>query len=90
MFNQLGDLERCALRSGNVQSAADWRAVLEPVIARYRGTAKRLYFRGDAAFANPEIYEFLAAKEWVMRSVCRPTGVLQDKIGYLRAPPASA
>jgi hypothetical protein len=29
------------------------------VVARYRGTLKRLYFRGDAAFANPEIYEFL-------------------------------
>jgi hypothetical protein len=27
-------------------------AVLEPVIARYRGTAKHRYFRGDAAFAN--------------------------------------
>jgi hypothetical protein len=29
------------------------------VIARYRGIVKRLYFRGDAAFANPEIYKFL-------------------------------
>jgi hypothetical protein len=36
--------------------------VLEPVIARYRGTVKRVYFRGDAAFANPEIYEFLEAE----------------------------
>jgi hypothetical protein len=31
------------------------------VITRYRGTGKRLYFRGDAAFANPEMYEFLEA-----------------------------
>ena len=62
VFNQLGDVERCALRSGNVHSADGWRAVLEPVVARYRGTVKRLYFRGDAAFANPEIYEFLEAK----------------------------
>src|SRR5512142_1451021 len=54
VFNQLGDLERCALRSGNVHSAADWRAVLEPVVVRYRGTVKQRYFRGDAAFANPE------------------------------------
>jgi hypothetical protein len=29
-----------------------WRAVLEPVIARYQDTLKRLYFRGDAAFAE--------------------------------------
>src|SRR4051812_18536336 len=53
VFNQLGDLERCALRSGNVHSAAGWRDVLEPVVVRYRGTVKRRYFRGDAAFANP-------------------------------------
>lgn len=62
VFNQLGDLERCALRPGNVHSAASWRDVLEPVVARYRGTVKRRYFRGDAAFANPEIYEFLEAE----------------------------
>ena len=43
MFNQLGDVERCALRSGNVDSANGWSAVLEPVVARYR-TVKRRYF----------------------------------------------
>ena len=62
VFNQLGDLERCALRPGNVHSAAGWRDVLEAVVARYRGTVTRRYFRGDAAFANPEIYEFLEAE----------------------------
>ena len=36
VFNQLGDVERCALRSGNVHSADGWRAVLEPVVVRYR------------------------------------------------------
>ena len=53
VFNQLGDLERCALRPGNVHSANGWRDVLEPVVSRYRGRVKRLYFRGDAAFAMP-------------------------------------
>ena len=62
VFNQFGDVERCALRPGNVHSAADWRSVLEPVITRYRRIVKRLYFRGDAAFANPEMYEFLEAE----------------------------
>jgi hypothetical protein len=33
VFNQLGDIERCALRPGNVYSADSWRVVLEPVIA---------------------------------------------------------
>src|SRR5882724_12061312 len=83
VFNQLGDLERCALRPGNVHSADGWRAVLEPVVARYRGTVKRLYFRGDAAFANPEIYEFLEA-EGIGYAIRLPANrVLQDKIGHL-------
>jgi hypothetical protein len=34
VFNQLGDLERCALRPGNVHSAYGWREVLEPVVSR--------------------------------------------------------
>src|SRR5918997_3519701 len=62
VFNQFGDLERCALRPGNVHSAEGWREVLEPIVARYRTTMKRRYFRGDPAFANPEIYEFLEAE----------------------------
>src|SRR3982750_3701 len=41
VFNQFGDLERCALRPGNVHSADGWREVLEPVVARYRHKMKR-------------------------------------------------
>src|ERR671926_392195 len=83
VFNQFGDVERCALRPGNVHSADGWRAVLEPVIARYRGIVKHLYFRGDAAFANPEVYEFLEAEgaSYTIRLPANP--VLQDKIGHL-------
>src|SRR6516164_3211539 len=83
VFNQLGDVERCALRPGNVHSADGWRAVLEPVIARYRGSVKRLYFRGDAAFGNPEMYEYLEA-EGIGYAIRLPANrVLQDRIGYL-------
>ena len=83
VFNQLGDVERCALRPGNVHSATGWRAVLEPVVARYRGTVKRLYFRGDAAFANPEMYEFLEA-DGIGYTIRLPTNnVLQGRIEYL-------
>jgi hypothetical protein len=83
VFNQFGDVERCALRPGNVHSADGWRAVLEPVIARYRGIVKHLYFRGDAAFANPEVYEFLEA-EGASYTIRLPTNqVLQDKIEHL-------
>ena len=57
--------------------------MLEPVVARYRGTEKRRYFRGDAAFANPEIYEFLEAEGYgyVIRLPTNP--ILQGKIAYL-------
>jgi hypothetical protein len=83
VFNQFGDVERCVLRPGNVHSADDWRAVLEPVIARYRGIVKHLYFRGDAAFANPEVYELLEA-EGASYAIRLPANqVLQDRIGYL-------
>ena len=61
-FNQFGDVEQALLREGNVHSAEDWRDVLEPVVARYRGLEVPFYFRADAGFANPELYEFLEAE----------------------------
>jgi hypothetical protein len=82
VFNQLGDVERCALRSGNVHSANGWSAVLDPVVGRYR-TVKRRYFRGDAAFANPEIYEFLEAEGYGYAIRLPTNHVLQGKIGHL-------
>ena len=39
VFNQFGDLERCALRPGNVHSADGWEDVLRPVLARYSVSA---------------------------------------------------
>ncbi len=50
------DLERCALRPGNVHSADGWENVLKPVVARYRGKVSRIYFRADAGFANPDVW----------------------------------
>src|SRR5262249_17213536 len=62
VFNQFGDLERCTLRPGNVHSADGWEGVLKPVVERYQGKVSRIYFRADAAFAMPEVYEFLEAE----------------------------
>jgi hypothetical protein len=62
VFNQFGDLERSALRPGNVHSADGWDGTLKPVVARYEGKVSRIYFRADAAFAMPEIYEYLEAE----------------------------
>src|SRR6266566_5157510 len=41
----------------------EWGAVLKPVVARYQGKVSRIYFRADAGFANPEVYEFLEAEQ---------------------------
>jgi hypothetical protein len=53
------------------------------VVVRYRGTVKRLYFRDDAAFANPEMYEFLEAEGMGYAIRLPANRILQDKIGYL-------
>ena len=86
VFNQFGDLERCALRPGNVHSAHGWRDVLEPVLARYRDRKLRRYFRGDAAFASPDIYEFLEAEGYTYAIRLKANAVLQESIAHLLSP----
>jgi hypothetical protein len=83
LFNQFGDLERCSLRPGNVHSANDWRGVLEPVVERYRERNLRRYFRGDAAFASPDIYEFLEAEGFLYTIRLPKNQILQDSIAHL-------
>jgi hypothetical protein len=87
VFNQFGDLERCALRPGNVHSAEGWRDVLEPVVARYRTTLKRRYFRADAAFASPEVYAFLEAEGYGYVIRLPANAVLQRRIAHLLTRP---
>ncbi|TNC95185.1 MAG: ISSpo2, transposase [Stygiobacter sp.] len=76
VFNQFGDQERTTLRSGNVHSAADWRSVLEPVVTQYRDRTKRRFFRGDAAFALPDLYY-----KYTIR--LKANAVLQGHIAHL-------
>lgn len=87
VFNQFGDLERCSLRPGNVHSADGWRDVLEPVVARYRRKMRCRYFRGDAAFANPDIYEFLEAEGYKYTIRLPANAVLQESIAWLLTRP---
>lgn len=61
LFNQFGDCEGATLRSGNVHSADKWQDLLEPVVKGYLKKGVRLLFRADAAFAKPEVYEYLEA-----------------------------
>jgi hypothetical protein len=59
LFNREGDCLAAKLRPGNVHSAEDWEELLLPEIERQQRTGKEVAFRGDAAFAKPEIYEAL-------------------------------
>ena len=87
LFNQFGDLGRCSLRPGNVHSADGWRGVLKPVVERYRERDLRRYFRGDAAFASPDIYDFLEAEGFLYAIRLPKNQVLQESIAYLLTRP---
>ena len=87
LFNQFGDLERCSLRPGNVHSADGWREVLEPVVERYRERNLRRYFRGDAAFALPDLYEFLEGENYKYVIRLKANKVLQECIVHLLTRP---
>ena len=86
-FNQFGDLERALLRNGNVHSADDWRGVLEPIVARYRDLDIRRFFRGDAAFARPELYEYLEAEGYLYAIRLPANAVLHREIEPLLTRP---
>jgi hypothetical protein len=86
-FNQFGDLERAMLRNGNVASADDWRSLLEPIVARYRRLDIERFFRADAAFARPEVYEFLEAEGYLYAIRLPANEVLQREIDYLLTRP---
>jgi len=87
LFNQFGDLERCLLRPGHVHSAEDWHLVLEPVIGRYRERGIDIYFRADAAFAKPDIYQRLE-QEGIRYAIRLPANqVLQRRISHLLTRP---
>ena len=83
VFNQFGDCEGAMLRAGNVHSAHRWRDVLDPILSRYGATGVRRYFRADAAFAKPDIYEYLEERH-VLYAIRLPGNeVLQWEIAPL-------
>ena len=84
VFNQHGDLERCSLRPGNVHSADNWQAVLDPVVKRYRWSGlRRKYLRGDAAFAIPGLFDYLEANDFGYAIRLRANKVLERRIAHL-------
>ena len=86
-FNQFGDCEGSMLRPGNVHSADGWKELLEPIVARYENKEVRKYFRGDAAFAKPDIYEYLEEKDFLYAIRLPANQVLQAEIEPLPTRP---
>jgi len=83
LFNHFGDCEGALLRAGNVHSADHWQEVLAPTVERYQRKGMRLLFRGDAAFAKPEVYEYLEPRH-IGYAIRLPTNeVLQEHIEHL-------
>jgi hypothetical protein len=87
VFNQNGDIERALLRNGNVYSSDDWKSVLEPIIKRYQDKDIIRYFRGDAAFANPDIYRLLEAEDYYYAIRLKGNNILQGHIEHLLTRP---
>ena len=76
-----------ALRPGNVHSADGWRRTCSTRSWNAIGARSQeaIYFRADAAFANPEVYEYPGSRGGLQ--ICDPASgqprCLQDRIGYL-------
>ncbi len=78
----MGEARRDALRVG-----FDRAIKREPVLDRYRDTDVPKFFRGDAAFAIPELYDVLEAEgyEYVIR--LKANQVLERHICHLLTRP---
>ena len=84
MFNQFGDLERCALRSGQ-RPQRPWLARRlwsrsSPAIGTSDCGASS---EGDAAFALPDVYEFLEAEGFGYAIRLPANTILQGNIAHL-------
>ena len=61
--------------------------MLEPVVSRYREKSPERSFRGDAAFANPDIYEFLEEERFFYAIRLKGNNLLHKKIEHLTIRP---
>ncbi|RJP29894.1 MAG: IS1380 family transposase [Actinobacteria bacterium] len=87
VFNQYGDCEGAHLRPGNVHSADGWRDLLEPIVDRYKALGRKLYFRADAAFASPDLYEYLEEEGILYAVRIKANARLEEHIEHLMTRP---
>ena len=77
-------LRRCNASTGATSTAlSDGWEVLEPVVKRYQEKGVRLLFRADAAFAKPEVYEYLESRDTGYAMRLPANEVLQRNIRHL-------
>lgn len=76
VFNQFGDLERCALRPGNVHSADGWEDVLKPVLVRYSAEARLSCMRFAANAVRLQLHALAYNLANFLRTLATP-----DEIG---------
>ncbi len=82
-FNQYGDIERVHLRQGNVHSADEWRQVLEPIVNSYRGYDIPRFYRGDASFADPNLYSYLEGEGYFYAIRLKANAILYGEVEHL-------
>jgi len=70
------------LRPGNVHFADGWRDLLEPIVDRYRASGGKLYFRAEAAFTSPDIYEYLEEEGVLYAIGIKATGRLYERVEH--------
>ena len=76
LFNREGDCLAAKLRPGTVHSADGGEELLLSEIDRQQAQGKEVAFRGDAAFAKPELYEALEERD--VKYTIRPTSERQS------------
>ena len=72
---------------GNVHSADGWRDVLDPAIARYAKRDLMRFFRADAAYASPAIYQRLEEVGYYYAIRLPSNAVLRNKVAHLPTRP---
>ena len=84
VFNQFGDLERRALRSGDVRRANGRDRLLKPVVTRCQGKVSRIYFRRTRPLKSTSSWR--RSDQYANPVACHTS--LASRIGYLLSVPS--